>query len=120
MARAKIQSSPERPKSRSRGKRFKKETAEKLALVVHSLTLTPVDEDILERISRDASDYIGRTVSGSAIMRALLREVDRQGYQWVLSQLCPLVEAELASGVMWGRKKSVNISSKGSKNSGSS
>lgn len=82
----------------------KKTEPKKEGVVVHSLALAPDTEKILERLSGEASDYIGRKVSESAIIRALVRFADRQDYQWVLAQLCPLVEEELASGITWGRK----------------
>lgn len=40
-----------------------------------------------------------------AIMRALLRYVGDQPSGWALSQLFPFVEHEIASGVVWGKKK---------------
>lgn len=81
------------------------ERVKKSPLVIHSLALTPADEKILERISNDATDYTGRKISSSAIIRALLRHADQQGYQWTLANLRPLIETELARGVMWGKKK---------------
>lgn len=83
----------------------KNEEAKLSALLIRSLTLTPDTSETLERLSMDASDYIGRAVSGSAILRALLRYAAQQPYQWLLSDLSPLIEAELASGRMWGKKK---------------
>jgi len=59
----------------------------------------------LKRLSRDASDYIGWTVSSSAIVRALVRYAEQQPPGWATSQLFPLVEREIASGTVWGRKK---------------
>lgn len=82
-----------------------KTKAEKEAFSIHSFALGRDTEKTLERLSGEGSDYIGRKVSSSAILRALVRFADRQDYQWVLSQLCPLVEEELASGKTWGRKR---------------
>src|SRR5712691_2223973 len=77
--------------------------SEEPALVVRSLTLTPAADATLQRLSGDASDYIGRKVSGSAIVRALLRQAEQQGST---AQLFPLLEMELTSGeVVWGKKK---------------
>lgn len=53
-----------------------------------------------QSVSGEASDYIGRKVSGSAMVRALLRYAEKQEYQWVLAQLCPMVEEELSQGVI--------------------
>ena len=75
------------------------------ALLIRSLTLSPDTQETLGRLSSDASDYIGRTVSHSAILRALLRYAGTQPYQWLLTDLSPLIEAELASGTLWGKKK---------------
>jgi hypothetical protein len=105
MPRAKTKPSPKKPKPKSRSTETKKPVIEKPAFVIHSLTLTRADEDILEHLSRDISDYTGRKISDSAVLRALLRYTDQQGYQWFLSQVSPFVEAEISSGVVWGKKK---------------
>jgi hypothetical protein len=73
-------------------------------LLVRTITLTQADQDMLDRLSRDASDFIGRTVSGSAIVRALIRQVVRHGPS-AADALFMLVEKELKSGVRWGKKK---------------
>jgi hypothetical protein len=78
---------------------------EKPTLYVHTMTLTMADKNLLQQLGADVTDYIGRTVSGSAIVRALLRYAKQQKEPWLTSQLCPLVEEELASGIMWGKKK---------------
>jgi hypothetical protein len=70
---------------------------------IHSLSLTHDAEGILRRLSSDASDYIGRAVSNSAIVRALLRQVDQQGPP-AADALFIQVEKELKSGVMWGKE----------------
>jgi predicted TIM-barrel fold metal-dependent hydrolase len=59
----------------------------------------------LRRLSTDAADYIGRAVSGSAIVRALLRHVAQYPASWVQARIFPFVEKELDSGVLWGKKK---------------
>jgi hypothetical protein len=60
------------------------------------------DEAILTRLAGDASDYIGRRVSGSAIVRALLRFADEQGTVWAREQIFTFVEQEMGTGVAWG------------------
>jgi hypothetical protein len=75
----------------------------KQEFTIHSLSLTRDTEDILQRLSSDASDFIGRAVSSSAIVRALLRQVDKQGPP-AADALFVEVEKELKSGVMWGRE----------------
>lgn len=82
-----------------------KQKKEKPKIHVQSMALTPETEKTLQRLSGEASDYIGRKVSGSAMVRALLRYAEKQEYQWVLTQLCPMVEEELSLGVVWGKKK---------------
>lgn len=74
-------------------------------LAVRSLTLAADTDETLERVRHDASDFIGRAVSGSAVVRALLRYAEAQGYEWGIENLCPLIEQELKSGVQWGKKK---------------
>ncbi len=82
-----------------------KTTPKRQPLVIRSLTLTHDADETLQRLSKDASDYIGRAVSGSAVVRALLRHVAQQPVSWVTARIFPLVEKELNSGVMWGKKK---------------
>ena len=72
---------------------------------ISSVSLSRETEDLLERLGHDAADYIGRRVSGSAIIRALLRHAGTQGSAWLRAQLFPLVEREVESGVVWGKKK---------------
>jgi hypothetical protein len=74
-------------------------------LAIRSFTFTPDADDALRHLSSDASDYIGRRVSGSAIVRALLQYADRRGEMWGREELCPFVERELSSGLVWGKKK---------------
>jgi hypothetical protein len=76
----------------------------KLEFTIRSYSLTPDTKDILHRLTSDASDYIGRAVSNSAIVRALLRQVDKQGPPGA-DALFVLVEKELKAGVRWGGQK---------------
>jgi hypothetical protein len=76
---------------------------EKPPLAVHTVTLTPDVVEALQRLSQDASDFLGRRVSSSAIVRALVRQVDQHGPPAV-DALFHLVEKELKEGVFWGRK----------------
>jgi hypothetical protein len=66
-------------KSRSK-KRDALPDAEK-PVVIRTHALTPADVEILERLTQDTRDYTGQTISSSAIVRALLRFADAQGYQ---------------------------------------
>lgn len=72
------------------------------AFTVHSFKLTPDTEETLSRLSSDASDYIGRTISESAVIRALLRQASQ--YDTPVSQaLFQFIEEELGEGVRWGK-----------------
>jgi hypothetical protein len=63
--------------------RGKKSSAATPPLAPHSLSLGRQEELTLGRLSQDASDFVGRKVSGSAVVRALLRFADRQGESMV-------------------------------------
>jgi hypothetical protein len=73
--------------------------------VVRTALLTADDQAVLDRLSKDLSDVTGRTVGGSAVIRALLRFAGLQQYNWVLTTLAPLVEQEQVSGTVWGKHK---------------
>ena len=57
----------------------KPSTPKKSAFSVHTFTLTENAADLLRQLSREASDFLGRTVSDSALVRALIRQVSHQG-----------------------------------------
>ena len=59
----------------------------------------------LHSLKSDAADYVGRTVSGGAIVRALLRLAHRHGTAWVYTHICPFIEAEMQEGLHWGKEK---------------
>jgi hypothetical protein len=71
-------------------------------LIIRTIALARDTDATLARLSMDASDYVGRTVSGSAIVRALLRYAEQQR---LASHLFSLVEQELESGIFWGKKR---------------
>ena len=73
---------------------------------VHRLTLTPDVSAALQQFSRDASAVLGRTVGGSALIRALIRQVSHQGPR-TLDALFLEVEKELNASVMWREKQGV-------------
>jgi hypothetical protein len=85
--------------------RGKKPRPQKPPLLVRTITLTQTDQATLDRLSKDMSDYTGRTISGSAIVRALIRYASQQPATWALSQLAPFVEQELSIGLLWGKQK---------------
>jgi hypothetical protein len=68
------------------------------------MTLSAEESAILHRLSQEATDFLGRSISSSAIVRALLRQIDKQGLS-AADDLCFEVERELKAGVLWGKKK---------------
>jgi hypothetical protein len=74
-------------------------------LVARSHTLTREADILLQQLSQEASDALGWTVGSSAILRALLRYVAQQPSSWAAATLHPLIEQEIASGLLWGSKK---------------
>jgi len=84
--------------------RTKKLTPEKPQFSIHSVTLTTEEVGALEQLSRDASDFLGRSISNSAVIRALLRQVVKHGPS-AADDLFFEVERELKAGIRWGKKK---------------
>jgi hypothetical protein len=70
--------------------------------LIRSLSLTPADSAALDDLAQDASDWLGWTVSGSALIRALIRYARGQGPGWQRATLFPLLEEEIARGTTWG------------------
>lgn len=68
---------------------------------IHTVTLTTDEIIALKRLSQAVSDVLGRSISNSAIVRALVRKAD-QGSE---EDLCLEVEKELNAGVRWGKQK---------------
>ncbi len=71
---------------------------------IRSLSLTLTDSAALDDLAQKASDWIGWTVSGSALVRALIRHARGQGTGWHRDILFPLLEREIATGITWGGK----------------
>jgi FixJ family two-component response regulator len=82
----------------------KPSSQEQPQLAVHTVTLTADVVATLQRLSREATDFLGRTVSSSAIVRALVRQIDQQGPPAV-DALFLAVEKEMQGGRLWGKKK---------------
>lgn len=76
---------------------------ERPQFAIHTVTLTLDVAEALHRLSRDASDFLGRTVSSSAIVRALVRQVIQQGPP-AADALFIQVEKEIKAGVKWGKQ----------------
>jgi hypothetical protein len=77
----------------------------KRSLFIRTHTLTEENERTLQRLSHEASDVMGWTVSNSAVVRALLRYTTQQPSSWISTTLAPLIEQEMQTGIVWGSKK---------------
>lgn len=75
-------------------------------LKVSTLKLTRADIEILQHLTQDASDNLGWTVSISAVMRAIIRHTGQQEQDWIVAEIYPQIESEIAAGRVWGYKKS--------------
>ena len=85
--------------------RMRKPTSEERPLLsIHSVTLSAEESVILQRLGSSATDFLGRSISSSAIVRALIRRIDKQGIS-AASALFLEVEEELNAGVLWGKRK---------------
>jgi hypothetical protein len=73
-------------------------------MAVHTFTLTEDEVGRLQQLSSDATDFLGRAVSVSAIVRALVRQVDQQSPP-AADALFFLVAKEMQDGRIWGKKK---------------
>jgi hypothetical protein len=70
-----------------------------------AFSLSAKDTDTLIALSEQVTDELGRRISNSAVIRALLTFADTQGALWVRHTLIPLIENELTQGVRWGKVK---------------
>jgi hypothetical protein len=77
---------------------------EKPQFSIHTISLTTDDVAVLKRLSTDASDFLGRSISSSAIVRALVRQIGSQRKE-EQQALFLEVEKELNAGVRWGKQK---------------
>ena len=85
--------------------RLKQIALQKEPLKVYTVKLTPAVADLLMRLSQEASDLTGWTVSSSAMIRALIRQAGKQPPTWAAAELHPLIEEEIVQGRVWGSKK---------------
>jgi len=69
-------------------------------LRIHTVSLTPDDGAILTDLQQACADQLGRTISASAIVRALLRLAERQSPP--VADLVTLISAEVDTGRVWG------------------
>jgi hypothetical protein len=70
-----------------------------------AFSLSPQDYDLLTHLSQQASDELGRIISSSAVIRALLHHAGAQGPAWIRSTIVSFIEQELNAGVKWGKPK---------------
>jgi hypothetical protein len=84
---------------------YTKRTPSPEPLKICSLTLTETAERLLNDLSQDATDAIGRPVSNSALVRALLQYLAQQPSTWTATTIYPFVEQEIERGRVWGKKK---------------
>ena len=71
-------------------------------LRIYSLSLTEEHAAVLESLAQESSDQLGRTISVSAVLRAILQLV-RKG-MLPSPAIVEFVERELESGRQWGKE----------------
>ena len=84
--------------------RAKKLAAKKPKIQVTTVVFTQAEKAVLQRVSRDASDVIGRRISGSQVLRAVVQWLGVHGLEFSREEIVPIIENEL-SLLHWGRKK---------------
>lgn len=77
---------------------------EKSHFSIHTISLTDAEALLLRRLSREASDFLGRAISSSAVIRALIRQIVKHGPP-AIDALFLEIERELKDGVIWGSKQ---------------
>jgi hypothetical protein len=68
------------------------------------VTLTTEEVDAPRQLSQDVTDFLGRSISSSAVIRALIRQITKQGPP-AADALFLEVERELKAGVRWGKQQ---------------
>jgi hypothetical protein len=76
-------------------------TTEQPQFAMPTVSLTPEETTARQPLSQDASDFLGRAIRSSAVIRALIRQVVTQGPP-AADALVIEVERELTAGVRWG------------------
>ena len=79
-------------------------TQEQPQFSIHTISLTTEETKVLQNLSQEASDFLGRSISNSAVIRALIRQVVKQGPS-AADDLFFEVERELKAGVRWGKQQ---------------
>jgi hypothetical protein len=81
-----------------------KKQKQKPKIRVTTIVFTETEKAILQRVSRQASDEIGRAISMSGVLRALVSWLNTQDATFVREEIIPIIAKEL-SLLRWGRKK---------------
>lgn len=71
---------------------------------IHSINLADEEVLLLQQLSQEASDFLGRTISSSAVVRALIRQIGKQGPS-AADALFIEIERERKAGKLWGGKR---------------
>jgi hypothetical protein len=74
--------------------------------LIRTLAFTEEDTRVLAALAQEASDWLGRPASGSAVVRALLRYAAQQPVAWQRTALFELMRTEIFAGTTWGGKRS--------------
>lgn len=71
-------------------------------LKIYSLSLTAADVDVLDALAQAASDELGRAISRSTVLRAILQLVKKR----MLPEpaITETIEREVESGRKWGKE----------------
>jgi hypothetical protein len=69
----------------------------------YAVKLTPQTVDTLRDLAESATAAVGRKISASAVLRALVAFAGRQSGEWVKRELFPHFEEELQAGGAWGK-----------------
>ena len=69
-------------------------------LQIFSLSLTPDDGAVLTSVAQEASDQIGRRISTSAVLRAILHLMGKDLLP--VSAIVETIEREVEGGRIWG------------------
>jgi hypothetical protein len=71
---------------------------------IHTISLASEDVETLRRLSQQATDFLGRSISSSAVIRALLRQTGKS-VPSATQTLFLEIEEELKAGVLWGKQR---------------
>jgi hypothetical protein len=84
--------------------RVKKPAVTKPRITVTTVALTAAEGQVLHRLREEATDRIGRKISASAVLRALVQWAGGQKLDFTRTEIVPRVEHEMTQ-LRWGRTK---------------